>query len=459
MKNSNLKFLMLAMTISVISLVNYQVFKSSYEELISAKEINESGRQRLLATRIVMHSYHLLTSVTKEKLSEHTNDIIRNIKKLTENHKLISFDHKTPDADDKFQKKLYAMYFNESDGVDSQINNFVANINKFVSLTKDTQAHKIERLRLIDHQYKILVSSLDNIVSVLQQQNEDKLKHLNQRLLYVVYIVMIVLILSWLFIIIPLNKYNDKLNYINNKQLKQIQRTEKLRNFGAFSAGVTHDINNILSVISGYSSLLNKQFSGNEKISSYLSEILKAEKRAADLTQKLLSFSKESKNILNPVKLSTILSDNVQILKSGLTSKIKLELDIDSNVWPILSNVGDIEDLLLNMTINASHAIKEHGRVTVHICNHHFSLANKMKPPYLVGDFVVLRITDNGCGMSEDTINHIFDPFFTTKGKDGTGLGLSQVFNFVEKSKGKIEVFSEVGKGSQFIIHFPRYIS
>lgn len=238
---------------------------------------------------------------------------------------------------------------------------------------------------------------------------------------------------------------------------EQLQRSSKLEALGKLSGGIAHDYNNILGVVLGYLELLEKPLKGNPKLSNYLDAIKRASERGAKLTGKLLSFSKHRTSDASAVNLNVLLHDEQQILEKMLTARIKLIFDLEQTLWLTWIDGNDFEDAILNMSINALHAIEGVGEVVIQTRNLDISAQPAEELGIKVGDYICLSIRDNGCGIEMETQDRIFDPFFTTKGKRGNGLGLSQVYGFVERSGGLIQVTSAKNQGTEFTIYFPRY--
>ncbi|MBT8448725.1 MAG: response regulator, partial [Gammaproteobacteria bacterium] len=225
---------------------------------------------------------------------------------------------------------------------------------------------------------------------------------------------------------------------------EQIRRTQKMDALGKLTGGIAHDYNNMLAVISGYANLLAEQLQ-EEHHKKYAIEIAKAGERGAKLTRRLLSFSKRTSTSNELCNLTDILTQMSDMLEKTLTARIQLVYKLDQTLLKTRLNSGDLEDAVLNLCINAMHAIEGNGRIEIH--------TSQLNLGY--GEYVELRIIDNGCGMDEATCEKIFDPFFSTKGDKGTGLGLSQVYSFVERSQGSIEVESKLGIGTEVIMRFP----
>jgi signal transduction histidine kinase len=192
-------------------------------------------------------------------------------------------------------------------------------------------------------------------------------------------------------------------------------------------------------------------------MTEYTNHIKQAGERGAKLTKKLLTFSRQKSSEDKVVNLNTLLEDSKLMLEKTLTVRINLVFELEKHLWSIYIDEGDLGDAILNMGINAMHAIQDNGTITFETRNEaikEIDAQNLQVPP---GDYVLLGITDTGCGMNNETTENIFDPFFSTKGELGTGLGLSQVYGLTQRSKGNIKIYSELGHGSRFTLYFPRH--
>jgi len=243
------------------------------------------------------------------------------------------------------------------------------------------------------------------------------------------------------------------------QQEEQVRRSQKMDALGKLTGGISHDFNNILGVIMGYAELLQLSIKDQSNLLEYADEIMHASQRGAKLTQKLLAFSKKKVFEAVEVDLNEVILSNKNLLEKTLTARIKLVLNLDINLWPIFVDTNDLEDLLLNASINAMHAMEGGGQLSLGTRNEHLSQQDASAIDLDEGDYVVFTITDTGCGMDSETLEHIFEPFFSTKGTLGTGLGLSQIYGFVSRSNGSIKAYSEPGHGTQFILYFPRHKS
>jgi len=238
---------------------------------------------------------------------------------------------------------------------------------------------------------------------------------------------------------------------------KQYRRTLKMNALGKLTGGVAHDYNNMLGVIIGYCDLLENELSNQPKLLTYINTIQQSAQRGANLTKKLLDFSKYKSSESVKLNLNTLLQEQEFMLQKTLTVRIELVFRLNKELWSVYLDESDMIDAILNISINAMHAIEGSGRLTIRTSNVKINEADAHGLGIVAKDYVLLSFTDTGCGMSENIRDSIFDPFFSTKGEKGTGLGLSQVYGFVQRSKGAIKVYSEQGHGSEFLLYFPRY--
>ena len=243
---------------------------------------------------------------------------------------------------------------------------------------------------------------------------------------------------------------------LQKQQEEQLNRSLKMEAIGKLTSGIAHDYNNMLGVIMGFSELLEGRAKDSPELLEYIKPIRQAAERASNLTKQLLSISRKRTDSNEEIQVNDVLRNNQQILAKTLTSKIKLSIKTDDDLWPAFIEKSGLEDILLNMSINAMHAMPEGGELEITTSNIQIDSVDAQVLTIKPGDYVKLTISDNGIGMPADVVVHIFEPFYSTKGESGTGLGLSQVFNFINKSRGTIRVYSETGLGTRFSIFLPR---
>ncbi len=245
-----------------------------------------------------------------------------------------------------------------------------------------------------------------------------------------------------------------------NLQLQLIQ-SQKMESVGRLAGGIAHDFNNLLSIIIGYSDLsimeLEQERAGIDKLKKTLVSIREAGEKAVTLTGQLLAFSRKQVMEMKPVNLNRIVENMANMLRRIIREDISLVLNTNIMTENILADVGQIEQIIMNLTINARDAIKYYGSITIEISNVHVNGEfRKDIPGISPGVYVLLTVADTGTGMPEEIKEKIFEPFFTTKAQgQGTGLGLSVVYGIVKQHSGYICVDSESGKGSKFSIFFP----
>ena len=238
----------------------------------------------------------------------------------------------------------------------------------------------------------------------------------------------------------------------------QLRQSQKMEAVGRLAGGVAHDFNNLLTVINGYSELLLRQVGEDSILRKEVDEIRKAGDRASMLTRQLLAFSR--RQVLQPkvLDLNATVSGMATMLRRLIGEDIDLRILPGEGLGRVKADPGQVEQIILNLAVNARDAMPGGGRLTVETNNTFLDGTFSSKHPHAVaGPHVLLAVSDTGVGMSEETQSHLFEPFFTTKERGkGTGLGLSTVYGIVKQSQGYVYVYSELGKGTTVKVYLPR---
>ena len=243
------------------------------------------------------------------------------------------------------------------------------------------------------------------------------------------------------------------------KLTAQLQQAQKMEAIGTLAGGIAHDFNNILSAILGYAELASFGIGEDSKVEYYLEQSMQAARRAKDLVEQILTFSRQTKQERKPLNIKPIIKEGLKFLRASLPTTIEIREDIEEDLGTIEADPTQVHQVLMNLCTNAAHAMEKNGGgLGVSLCKLDIdgetsSARQEIEP----GPYVRLRVSDTGHGMPPEILERIFDPYYTTKeiGK-GTGLGLAVVHGIVKSYGGAITVSSEVGKGSTFDIYFPR---
>ncbi|HEY9162136.1 MAG TPA: PAS domain S-box protein [Desulfomonilia bacterium] len=240
----------------------------------------------------------------------------------------------------------------------------------------------------------------------------------------------------------------------------QFRQAQKMESIGRLAGGVAHDFNNMLGVIIGHAEMVLNKMDQSEPFFNDLQEIRKAAEHSANLTRQLLAFARKQIIIPKVLDLNETVEGILKILRRLIGENIDLVWLPETAMLMVKMDPSQIDQILANLCVNARDAISGVGKVTIetHSVTFEEAFVNN-HPGYIPGDFVLLSVSDNGCGMDKETLDKIFEPFFTTKelGK-GTGLGLATVYGIVKQNNGFINVYSEQGQGTSFKIYLPRYV-
>ena len=238
----------------------------------------------------------------------------------------------------------------------------------------------------------------------------------------------------------------------------QLRQAQKMEAVGQLAGGVAHDFNNLLTIINGYSQLVMAELRPGNSTRTRVAEVLKAGERAASLTRQLLAFSRHQAVEPEPVDLSVVLESLHSMLRRLIGEHIELSITPNPRAGLIKADPSQIEQVILNLAVNARDAMPSGGRLTIEteLVDLEAAEARSYGLPR-PGEYVILTVSDDGCGMDADTQTHAFEPFFTTKEPGrGTGLGLATVYGIVKRSEGTIRLESQPGQGTIFRIYLPR---
>jgi two-component system cell cycle sensor histidine kinase/response regulator CckA len=240
---------------------------------------------------------------------------------------------------------------------------------------------------------------------------------------------------------------------------EQLVHSQKMESVGRLAGGVAHDFNNMLSVIIGHTELALGQVDPSQPLFAGLQEIRKAADRSANLTRQLLAFARRQTVAPRVLDLNETVAGMLKMLQPLIGEDIDLIYLPGQGVWPVKMDPTQIDQILVNLCVNARDAIAGIGRITIETGVATFDRAYCMHHPgFAPGKYVLLAVSDDGCGMDEKTLNNLFEPFFTTKERGkGTGLGLATVYGIIKQNDGFVNVYSEPGHGSVFKIFLPRH--
>jgi len=239
---------------------------------------------------------------------------------------------------------------------------------------------------------------------------------------------------------------------------EQLRQAQKMEAVGQLTGGIAHDFNNLLAIIIGNLELMDEALDENDPLRANLAPILRAGNRGAELTQRLLAFSRRQMLDPKPTNINKLVRSMTGLLSRTLGETIEVETSLSGSLWTTSIDRGQLENALVNLAVNARDAMPNGGKLTIATANAEvdddYAAAQIDVAP---GQYVMLSVSDTGMGMSPEVTRHVFEPFFTTKeqGK-GSGLGLSMVYGFVKQSGGQVTIYSEVGQGTSIKLYLPR---
>ena len=237
---------------------------------------------------------------------------------------------------------------------------------------------------------------------------------------------------------------------------EQYHQSQKVESIGRLAGGVAHDLNNLLSPILGYGELLLNDLDPEDDSKKKVEQIVQAGLRARDLVRQLLAFSRKQTLEYKSVDLNIVIKGFEKLLRRTIREDIEIKIIPEPGICLVKADIGQIEQVIMNLAVNAQDAMPNGGKLFIKTAmamldENYISVHPDVQP----GNYVMLAISDTGCGLDEDTRNHIFEPFFSTKGAQGTGLGLSTVYGIIKQHGGNITVYSEPNNGTTFKVYLP----
>jgi len=240
----------------------------------------------------------------------------------------------------------------------------------------------------------------------------------------------------------------------------QLAQAQKMESVGRLAGGVAHDFNNILSAIIGYTELAMQDVHRGDPIFNHLQEVHNAANRSGDLVRQLLAFARKQTVLPKVIDLNETVTGMLGLLRGMIGEEIHLDWQPADSIRSLKVDPVQIDQILTNLCVNARDAISDAGEITIETCNAVLDRAYADQHPGAIpGDYVLLRVRDNGHGMTQETLDHVFEPFFTTKDiGEGTGLGLATVYGIVKQNSGFIDISSEPGCGTTASVYLPRHM-
>lgn len=237
----------------------------------------------------------------------------------------------------------------------------------------------------------------------------------------------------------------------------QLLQAHKMEAIGTLSGGIAHDFNNILSPLLGYAEMMKEDLPNHSELHDSVDEILKASLRAKDLVKQILTFSRQNEHKIKAISLQKIIDEALGLLKSSIPATIEIKTNINPKCNMVLADPTQIHQVIMNLSTNAYHAMQNSGgQLTISLKQRNIGSNDLKEHDIAIGSYAILTISDTGAGIRKEVIEKVFDPYFTTKGiGKGTGLGLSVVQGIVKQCKGAIDIYSEVGKGTNVRVFFP----
>ncbi len=262
-----------------------------------------------------------------------------------------------------------------------------------------------------------------------------------------------------------LNRGTEPVGYLvifadvsNRRRLEeQLEQSRRMEAVGRLAGGVAHDFNNLLTLINGNAQIIQSEAMPDTELYRDVSEIVEASRQAAAVTRQLLLFSRHQVDQTRPIDLNDLLARTLRLVRKMIGEHIRIATGFEQGIWPVKANAGQIEQVIMNLTLNSADAMRIGG--TLSLGAHNIEILEGVSPPLpelTPGRYVELTVADTGQGMDKEILAHVFEPFYTTKEKGkGTGLGLSVVYGIVKSLHGAIGIESESGRGTTVRLYFP----
>ncbi|MBL6935083.1 MAG: type IV pili methyl-accepting chemotaxis transducer N-terminal domain-containing protein [Alphaproteobacteria bacterium] len=422
-----------------------------------AAEINLSGYQRMLSQKQVHLALRLVHARGSAQRQWLRRELLATSREMEEGHMNLERGYPEEGLPGELSPELEAIYFGEPMNLDRQVHERLGHIQAFAETADDALTPNNPHLRAIVATAPNILVALDAAVDQFQKENEARVAQLVITANVGLAMSLVILLCSGLFIFRPMVAHIRRENEQRKEAEKQLIQAQKMEAVGQLTGGIAHDFNNLLTVILGNLELLQERSAGDEKKIGWIESAITAANRGATLVHRLLAFSRKqtlAPETIDPVRL---LPEIEVLLTRALGGGMKVEIIAPENSWRILADPAQLESALLNLALNARDAMPGGGKIVVEITNRHIDTTIAKAIDLDGGDYVMLSVSDNGIGMTQEVVEHVFEPFFTTKEVgEGSGLGLSMVYGFTRQSGGTVKIYSEPGQGSRITLYLPR---
>jgi len=444
--------------LAVAFLLSYGYFLSQVDQQRNDDaEINFSGYQRMLSQKQVHLSLRLVSARDSAQRQRLRRELLATSREMEARHMDLERGYQEEGLPGMLSPELEAIYFGEPVNLDRQVHERLDHIQALAEATDDALTPDNPHLKAIVATEPNILVALDTAVAQFQKENEARVAQLLTIAEAGLTVSLVILLCSGLFIFRPMVARIQRENEQRKETEKQLVQAQKMEAVGQLTGGVAHDFNNLLTVVLGNLELLQERSAGDGKKTRLIESAINAANHGATLVHRLLAFSR--KQILAPETIGPVcLLPEIEILLTrALGEGMKVEIIAPENSWRILADPAQLESALLNLALNARDAMPGGGKIVVEIANRHIDPTIAKVIDVDRGDYVMLSVSDNGIGMTQEMIERVFEPFFTTKEVgEGSGLGLSMVYGFTRQSGGTVKIYSEPGQGSRITLYLPR---